>query len=69
MVAITAIIGAIMTLAGALGGKWFVALIGIFLIVVPFGAGALILGDIPWWVLFGGIVIFIYLMSQGGKRK
>lgn len=66
MVAITAIIGGITALAGAMTGKYFLILVGIFILAVPFLGGALILGDIPWWVIFAIIVIFIYL---GGKKK
>jgi len=67
MVAIVAIIGAVVALAGHLGGKWFVTLLGLFLIAVPFLSGAILLGGIPWWVIFAGVVIFIYFL--GGKKK
>lgn len=68
MVAIATILGFITALAGAMTGKYFLILIGIFVIAIPLIGGALILGDIPWWVIFGVIVIFIYMFSGGKKR-
>ena len=67
MVAIAVILGFIATLAGAMTGKWFLVLIGLFLIIIPFMGGVLLFGNMPWWVVFGIIIIFIYLMDGKGK--